>query len=183
MQLPVPPPDVKITGGERSIGSKRVNRGGGWNDNAVNCRSAYRNRNTPDNRNNNLGFRVASAPSALRILSSDGTDRFPSPAAELRFQRAKRISGRPVLVAKANAPGGQPYFNRSRRGGKERPTGFFFVPHETPNQRGVELQPRCEISCGLVYRYYAMRKNCRRALKPRKFRMVQTKVTLRWPNL
>jgi len=41
-----------------------VNRGGGWNNNAQNLRSANRNRNTPTNRNNNLGFRVARTPSA-----------------------------------------------------------------------------------------------------------------------
>ena len=40
-------------------GSNRVNRGGSWNNNARNCRSANRNNNDPDNRNNNLGFRVA----------------------------------------------------------------------------------------------------------------------------
>jgi len=41
-------------------------RGGSWNDNPRNCRSAYRNYNTPDNRNNNIGFRVVcSAPSTL----------------------------------------------------------------------------------------------------------------------
>ncbi|MBW4641990.1 MAG: SUMF1/EgtB/PvdO family nonheme iron enzyme [Goleter apudmare HA4340-LM2] len=33
-------------------------RGGSWNNNPENCRSANRNRNTPDNRNNNIGFRV-----------------------------------------------------------------------------------------------------------------------------
>jgi formylglycine-generating enzyme required for sulfatase activity len=33
-------------------------RGGSWNNNANNCRSAYRNRNNADNRNNNIGFRV-----------------------------------------------------------------------------------------------------------------------------
>ncbi|HOC67653.1 MAG TPA: SUMF1/EgtB/PvdO family nonheme iron enzyme [Candidatus Hydrogenedentes bacterium] len=36
-------------------------RGGNWNNNARNCRSAYRNNNTPDNRNNNIGFRLAAA--------------------------------------------------------------------------------------------------------------------------
>jgi len=36
-----------------------VLRGGSWNNNPQNCRSANRNRNTPDNRNNNNGFRVA----------------------------------------------------------------------------------------------------------------------------
>ncbi|MBD2151266.1 SUMF1/EgtB/PvdO family nonheme iron enzyme [Pseudanabaena sp. FACHB-1277] len=33
-------------------------RGGSWNNNAINCRSANRNRNNADNRNNNIGFRV-----------------------------------------------------------------------------------------------------------------------------
>ena len=35
-------------------------RGGSFNNNAHNVRSAYRNNNNPDNRNNNIGFRVAS---------------------------------------------------------------------------------------------------------------------------
>jgi hypothetical protein len=38
---------------------RRVVRGGSWNNNPENLRSANRNRNTTDNRNNNLGFRVA----------------------------------------------------------------------------------------------------------------------------
>jgi len=41
--------------------SNRMIRGGNWNNNARNCRSAYRNNNTPDNRNNNIGFRLAAA--------------------------------------------------------------------------------------------------------------------------
>jgi len=41
-----------------------VIRGGSWNNNAENCRSANRNRNPPENRNNNLGFRVAAAQHA-----------------------------------------------------------------------------------------------------------------------
>lgn len=40
-------------------GSNRVNRGGSWNNNARNCRVSNRNNNTPDNYNNNLGFRLA----------------------------------------------------------------------------------------------------------------------------
>ena len=40
----------------------RVLRGGYWNNNPLNCRPAYRNNNTPDNRNNNNGFRLARTP-------------------------------------------------------------------------------------------------------------------------
>ena len=39
----------------------RVLRGGSWNNNGRNTRSANRNRNEPDNRNDNIGFRLASA--------------------------------------------------------------------------------------------------------------------------
>ncbi|MGB8645687.1 MAG: SUMF1/EgtB/PvdO family nonheme iron enzyme [Anaerolineae bacterium] len=37
----------------------RVWRGGSFNNNQNNVRCAYRNRNNPDNLNNNMGFRVA----------------------------------------------------------------------------------------------------------------------------
>ncbi len=36
----------------------RVIRGGSWNNNRNNARCAVRNRNNPDNFNNNIGFRV-----------------------------------------------------------------------------------------------------------------------------
>ncbi|MGF1548758.1 MAG: SUMF1/EgtB/PvdO family nonheme iron enzyme [Thiotrichales bacterium] len=39
---------------------RRVVRGGAWNNKPDNARSANRNRNEPDNRNNNFGFRLAS---------------------------------------------------------------------------------------------------------------------------
>ena len=48
------------TGEGADTGSNRVNRGGSWNNNARNCRSANRNNNTPSNRNNNNGFRLSS---------------------------------------------------------------------------------------------------------------------------
>jgi Sulfatase-modifying factor enzyme 1 len=38
-----------------------VLRGGSWINNARNCRSAQRNANDPDNRNDNMGFRLAQA--------------------------------------------------------------------------------------------------------------------------
>jgi len=36
-----------------------VKRGGSWNNNPSNLRSANRNNNTAGNRNNNIGFRIA----------------------------------------------------------------------------------------------------------------------------
>ncbi|MBC8331528.1 MAG: SUMF1/EgtB/PvdO family nonheme iron enzyme [Anaerolineae bacterium] len=39
-------------------GITRVVRGGSWINTNRNARCAYRNRNNPDNRNNNIGFRV-----------------------------------------------------------------------------------------------------------------------------
>lgn len=45
--------------GRRS--DNRVNRGGSWNSNARNCRAANRNGNTPQNADDNLGFRLARA--------------------------------------------------------------------------------------------------------------------------
>jgi len=45
-----------------------VLRGGSWNNQADNCRSSIRNHNQPDNRNNNIGFRVAST--LQRIIES-----------------------------------------------------------------------------------------------------------------
>ena len=50
----------------------RVVRGGSWNNNSRNARSAIRNRNAPDNRNNNIGFRVVS----LRQHSTKAVRRF-----------------------------------------------------------------------------------------------------------
>jgi hypothetical protein len=35
-----------------------VLRGGSWNNNQDNARATYRNDNDPDDRNNNIGFRV-----------------------------------------------------------------------------------------------------------------------------
>ncbi|WP_407888911.1 SUMF1/EgtB/PvdO family nonheme iron enzyme [Scytonema sp. NUACC26] len=43
-------------------------RGGSWINNPENCRSAYRNNNDPDNRNDNIGIRVVvSGASALHL--------------------------------------------------------------------------------------------------------------------
>jgi formylglycine-generating enzyme required for sulfatase activity len=50
-------------------------RGGAWNNTADNARASIRNRNQPDNANNNVGFRV--------VLSIAGSGVFPvSPQAK-----------------------------------------------------------------------------------------------------
>jgi len=41
------------------MGEIETVRGGSWNNNARNCRVSNRNRNEPDNRNHNYGFRLA----------------------------------------------------------------------------------------------------------------------------
>ena len=55
-------------------GTNRVKRGGSWINNASNCRSANRNNDAPSNRNNNLGFRVASTmPGHGRVPSDEAS--------------------------------------------------------------------------------------------------------------
>jgi len=50
----------------------RVCRGGSFNNNRNNVRCAYRNDNDPDNRNNNIGFRVAASHSLHSHARSRG---------------------------------------------------------------------------------------------------------------
>jgi len=57
-----------------TAGATRVLRGGtAWNH-AEHCRSAYRDRNLPGNRNDNVGFRVALPPPACGPCSISGPD-------------------------------------------------------------------------------------------------------------
>lgn len=51
--------------------ARRVVRGGAWNDNQTNARAAYRDNNAPDNRNNNIGFRLARASSISGTAVTD----------------------------------------------------------------------------------------------------------------
>jgi hypothetical protein len=49
----------------RVMPNERVLRGGSWNNNGHNLRSANRNRNAPATRNNNNGFRLVLRPNTL----------------------------------------------------------------------------------------------------------------------
>ncbi|MGE3152976.1 MAG: SUMF1/EgtB/PvdO family nonheme iron enzyme [Nitrospiraceae bacterium] len=41
-------------------------RGGAWNNKPENLRASNRNRNNPDNRNNNIGFRLVQSARTVR---------------------------------------------------------------------------------------------------------------------
>jgi hypothetical protein len=55
----------------RHNGPNRVLRGGSWINSAQNCRLSNRNNNHPENRNNNIGFRLVLAPA--RVCFQDGS--------------------------------------------------------------------------------------------------------------
>jgi hypothetical protein len=63
----------KMAKGDSQTGDNRVLRGGSWNNNGRNCRSANRNNNEPDNANNNIGFRLARAQHAVGMSVIDQT--------------------------------------------------------------------------------------------------------------
>ena len=52
--------ELKVCG-DKAGNSNRVNRGGSWNNSSRNCTASNRDNNNPDNRNNNLGFRLAAS--------------------------------------------------------------------------------------------------------------------------
>ncbi|MCP5426445.1 MAG: SUMF1/EgtB/PvdO family nonheme iron enzyme [Gammaproteobacteria bacterium] len=54
------------------VTARRVVRGGSWNNNRTNARAAYRNFNAPDNRNNNIGFRVVCASHTFNSFNGAG---------------------------------------------------------------------------------------------------------------
>ena len=72
-------------------------RGGGWNNNGRNCRSANRNGNEPDNRNDNIGFRLARA---LLQLGGEAQPRHPP----RRFRRGKQEGSRRVSSFRSEPP-------------------------------------------------------------------------------
>jgi hypothetical protein len=71
-----------------------VIRGGSWNNNARNCRSANRNNNNPDNRNNNIGFRLVrlfSSPDQWMLTADPRTKSRP-------LHKGQKADTRPGLV-------------------------------------------------------------------------------------
>ena len=80
-------------------GDNRVIRGGSWNNNARNCRAAYRNANHPANANDNLGFRLVRAHERAGWPALDQT-----PIASRSFGPGKPQMGSGVEVAAADAP-------------------------------------------------------------------------------
>ena len=72
---------------EAVAGDQRVLRGGSWNNNGRNVRSAQRNRNEPGKRNDNVGFRLALAPESRRPAQ----DQMNFLSAALRRQKANAL--------------------------------------------------------------------------------------------
>ena len=59
--------------------ARAVNRGGGWDNDAANCRTANRNTNDPTNRTNNNGFRLALNSAGKEVIAlSCSADELPS---------------------------------------------------------------------------------------------------------
>jgi hypothetical protein len=114
--------------------ANRVVRGGSWNNDQDNARAAYRNRNNPDNRNNNVGFRlvcashilpplqwrrssglVASVPTSEGLGSASGNGRRPRFAArgeglkmaQVSPVRTESLKGSPSGLYKREASPGQ----------------------------------------------------------------------------
>jgi hypothetical protein len=85
--------------GTTRMGQNRVNRGGSWNNHARNCRAAYRNANAPDNRNHNLGFRLAREHEQVGGPALD-----PSRTVSGGLRAGETQTGLGVEVAAADAP-------------------------------------------------------------------------------
>ncbi|WP_366836213.1 SUMF1/EgtB/PvdO family nonheme iron enzyme [Nitrosomonas sp.] len=89
------------------LNDRRVVRGGSWNNNPQNLRSANRNRNNTDEANNNLGFRIASTPAIVpepdhsRIIRAcRGCPYAASPGCAVLPTKESAVFGRRQLVAR-----------------------------------------------------------------------------------
>lgn len=75
---------------------RRVVRGGSWNNTQGNARLGYRNDNDPDNRNNNLGFRLCRASHIFTQLLMAVCARYR--------RRARRVARRRCASKKTSRP-------------------------------------------------------------------------------
>ena len=89
---------------------RRVSRGGSWNNKPQNLRSANRNRNTTGNRNNNVGFRVASTAPPAAV--------FQPLLSEHRGARRAGISGPGASRRRSQPPGAGMSPGPARGGGR-----------------------------------------------------------------
>jgi hypothetical protein len=94
--------------------SNRVLRGGSWNNNPQNLRSANRNRNNPDNRNNNIGFRVASTLTARVFAFTDAG-------------REQRVRPEPAMMSGRRSGCGAVTLRRRLAGRMSRDGGEVFI--------------------------------------------------------
>lgn len=94
-------------------GSKRVIRGGSWNNNARNVRAAARNANHPENRNDNVGFRLARAQKWVGGPTPDPTGVLTVRGSGRRRENGRRCAGRAVDAA-ANAHRRSAFWGRER---------------------------------------------------------------------
>lgn len=87
--------------------SGRVVRGGSWNNTTTNCRVAYRNRNKPDNRNNNIGFRPSQYAFKRLLQTPLGQNLLGRPLGRARKEEASSVISR-VFRHGAGMPNIQP---------------------------------------------------------------------------
>ncbi len=119
----------------------RVLRGGSWNNNPQNLRAARRNRNNTENRNNNIGFRVAStaAARAARITVLAGVQG-PSRAVHDDHGRGKwfaRVTALVPALGDAWAPAGTKVLYPLRVLGRHRERALARVAIQEPFALGI----------------------------------------------
>jgi hypothetical protein len=88
----------------------RVVRGGSWNNQPENLRSANRNRNNPTNRNNNNGFRLASTLTGRVLKFTDFKSEHelrPGPVMTIKRASGLHVVGAPPSCGK-QWPGRRP---------------------------------------------------------------------------
>lgn len=104
---------MRAPSGAARTGSNRVIQGGSWNSNSRNVRAANCNENLPENRNENLGFRLAREQERVGGPAPD-----PSCAASRPPWAGECQAGAGVGVGAADAPSKprrQPTYGRGRR--------------------------------------------------------------------